>query len=386
MSRYDLSLLFSRTHSAQKSVVSVYLDVDQSKPRNLNRRFERQLKKMAADLKEKLSGVGERERFSAAMHHIQDFITAYSPTDKGIVLFCDAIDDFFWHQAVGFDVVDQIRWGRELFLQPLAAAMDELESCGIVLLDRTKLRLFVLSLGHIEEVAMEKRDGKRVRHIKTSGFNNADSSSHIQRKADNQIRANVREWVRELEQFVKARRLHRLILAGTAEIIAELRKMLPARLGSFVIGQLNLPIKATARQIASAAKTVEATYERGTELEKVQRIITSAATNGKAVKGLAAALKAVNSKRVWELIYSAGYQAPGYECWNCSALFPKRATRCSLCGARLVAVDDVVERAVEHALRNQAKIEVVNAEGATALKSAGGIGAFLKTRTGTLAS
>jgi peptide subunit release factor 1 (eRF1) len=47
-------------------------------------------------------------------------------------------------------------------------------------------------------------------------------------------------------------------------------------------------------------------------------------------------------------------------------------------------VENVVERAVEHALRNGAKIEVVTGNAAAGLRAGGGIGAFLKTRTGTL--
>ena len=105
---------------------------------------------------------------------------------------------------------------------------------------------------------------------------------------------------------------------------------------------------------------------------------------GKAVVGLGRTLKAVNSDRVWELIYSGGFLSPGYECPKCSALFSARPTRCSYCSSRLLPVGDVVERAVEHALRKHAKIEVVTGEASATLKTAGGIGAFLKTRTGTL--
>jgi peptide subunit release factor 1 (eRF1) len=47
-------------------------------------------------------------------------------------------------------------------------------------------------------------------------------------------------------------------------------------------------------------------------------------------------------------------------------------------------VTNVVERAVEHAFRRQAKVEVVTGKASVALKVAGGIGAFLKTRTGSL--
>jgi len=386
MNRLDLSLLFSRAHSGQRSVLSVYLNVDQSQARNLNRGFETQLRKMATGVRKQLADTADRERFSAAMHHIQDFIAAYTPADQSVVLFYDTIDEFFWHQELRLAVTDQIRWDRELFLQPLAAAMDQLESCGVVLIDRAKLRFFILSLGEIEEIAGEDNTAKRVRHIKTSGFDNPASSSHIQRKADNQIRANLRGWIKNLDELVKAKRLHRLILAGTPEMTAELRNLLPARLALCVIGEVEMSMSATPKQVLSAAAPLAAKYERETELEKVNKVITSAARKGKAVVGLGHTLKAINSDRVWELIYAGGYLSPGYECPQCSALFSVRATRCVYCGARTQAVKDVVERAVEHALRKQAKIEMVTADASTALKSAGGIGAFLKTRTGTLAS
>jgi peptide subunit release factor 1 (eRF1) len=156
------------------------------------------------------------------------------------------------------------------------------------------------------------------------------------------------------------------------------------RLALSVIGETDISMKVNTREVLSATAAMAKTYERETELEKVKRVITSAAKNGKAVVGLGRTLKAVNSGRVWELIYSGGFLSPGYECPGCSALFTARATRCPYCGSRPQTVRDVVERAVEHALRKQAKIEVVTADASAALAQAGGIGAFLKTRTGTI--
>jgi len=385
MNRYDLSLLFSRAHSAQRSVLSVYLNVDQSQAENLNRGFEKQLKKMASEVRRQSTDPGDRDRFSMAMHHIQDFIAAYKPAAKAVVLFYDTIDTFFWYQELGFPVTDQMRWDRELFLQPLANATDQLESYGVVLADRSKLRFLVVSLGEIEEMIRDDGNGKQVRHIKTAGMDNADSSSHIQRKADNQIRDNLRRLIKKVDEVVKARRLNRLVLAGTPEITKELRSMLSARLARNVIGEIDLPMSAPASRVFSATKKVAEKYERDTELEKVTKIITSAAKKGKAVVGLGRTLKAINSGRVWELIYAGGFLSPGYECSKCAALFSARPTRCPYCASRIQAVRDVVERAVEHALRKQAKVEVVTADASATLKAAGGIGAFLKTRTGMVA-
>ena len=128
MKRSDLSLLVSRAHSTQRSVLSVYLNVDQSRQANLSRGFESQFKKLASVARGTLVDVADRERFAAALHHVQDFITAYSPASKALVLFFDTTDGFFWHADLEFPVTDHVRWDRELLLQPLASAADQLEA------------------------------------------------------------------------------------------------------------------------------------------------------------------------------------------------------------------------------------------------------------------
>ena len=57
---------------------------------------------------------------------------------------------------------------------------------------------------------------------------------------------------------------------------------------------------------------------------------------------------------------------------------------CAYCGGSVQAVADVIERAVEHALRKGAKIEVVTGEACASLNTVGGIGAFLKARAVSL--
>jgi len=384
MKREELSLLFSRVHSMKRSVLSVYLNVDQSQPMNLSRGFETQWKKLVASVRRAPVDILERERLEAAVHHIQDFLSAYSPAAKSLVLFFDVTDGFFWHEDFEFPVTNQIRWDRELLLQPLANAMDQLEAYGVVLVGRAKARLFRVALGRIEEVIHEELDAKAVRHLKTTGTDHTGWSSRVQRKADNQVRMNLRRVVKDMEWLVKEAKLQRFVLAGTPEIIAELRNLLPGRVASLVIGQTHIARNAVPSDVLAATQPLAENCERDTEVEKVGKIVTSAAKKGKAVVGLGRTLRAINADRVWELVYSVGFLSPGYECQTCSSLFSARPTRCTYCGSRLQPVSDVVERAVEHALRKHVKVEVVTGDAAAALKSAGGIGALLKTRTGTL--
>ena len=379
----NVSALLPRRGRHQKSVLSVYLNVDQSQQINLNRGFETQLKEMGSHLRRSVTGEAERETFDVALQFMEDFVASYSPAGAGLVLFFDSADRFFYHDELQFPVTNQIRWDSELFLQPLASAMDQLEAYGVVLVDRTKVRVFLVQLGKIEELVNKEISGKRVRHVKSTGRSHAESSNHMQRSADNQVRSNLQQVVVEVDQFVKANKARRLVLAGTPEIAAELRQLLPARLALSVIGETPLAMDASLQHVLSAVNPVAEKYERGSEIQKVEAVVTSARKTEEAVVGLAHTLQAVNSGRVWELIYSRDFTSPGFECSECSALFSTETSACPNCGATLKPVSDVVERAVEHAFRKRAKIEVVTGVASAALHIAGGVGAFLKTRTGT---
>ena len=356
MTQGDLQLLFSHPERPHRSVLSVYLNVDQSHRSNSNRGFEKQLKNLTSSIRSTIQDAPELERFRAAAHHIEDFVSAYEPRARGLVMFFDGTDGFFWHQEIGVPIHTQARWDRELFLQPLANALDQFERYGVVLVDRARLRLFTVFLGEIEEFTRE-------------GFG---------------PNAQLRRVIKDVDWLVQTKQVHWLVLAGASEITSELRGMLPKRLALRVFGAVDVAIDAAARDVLSATRAIADEYERGTEAQTVKELVGAAGRNEKTVAGLGRTLKAINSDRVWELIYSEGLASPGFECVKCAALFSQEKTSCAYCGGSVDPVSDVVERAVEHAVRKGAKIEVVTGEAAASLYNVGGIGAFLKARTASI--
>jgi peptide subunit release factor 1 (eRF1) len=131
-------------------------------------------------------------------------------------------------------------------------------------------------------------------------------------------------------------------------------------------------------------RSIQEEYERSSEAQTVKEVLRGIAKNEKTVAGLGRTLKALNSDRVWELIYSEGLSAPGFECAKCAALFSVKRNSCTYCGGSVHAVADVVERAVDHALRKGARIELVTGDASTSLNSVGGIGAFSKAKAVSL--
>jgi peptide subunit release factor 1 (eRF1) len=286
-----------------------------------------------------------------------------------------------WSEETDFPVCNQIRWGREVFVGPLAVAVDEYERVGIVLLDRANLRLFTMFLGEVEEHIQDKFNHRKVRHIRTVGTDHLASASHVQRKADDQIRLNLRHVAKDMHLMLEQHRLQRIILAGSPEITAELSAILPKRLQSQIIGTVDLAATATREEVQRAAAPLAEKFERDTEEKLVQDLVTSAAKATRVVVGLGHTLFALNQRRVWQLVYAEGFHSPGYECQGCAALFSVETASCSFCGSAVRSIEDVVECAVDHAVRRGARVEVIRSkEAESSLMNAGGIGAFLRTR------
>ncbi len=318
--------------------------------------------------------------FQTASERVADFVARYSVGARGLIVIFDTSDGFLWNREVDFPAQNQIRWGKEVFIQPLAVAIDEYEGVGIVLVDRATVRLFTMSLGAIDEHIREEFDRTKIRHTKTTGMNRLGSASHLQRKAEEQVRSNLRHVVKDIDWMLAQHGVRRIILAGSPQVTAKLHKILPKRLASEVIGTVDIAISATIEEVRKVSVPVAQKFEWETEKALVRDLVTEAAKAGRAVVGLGHTLHALNQGRIWQLICADGFHSPGYECSRCAALFSVESTSCSFCGSPLYRIDDVVHRAVDRAVRKGARIKVIRSEEAeSALMNAGGIGGFLRT-------
>src|SRR5262249_35695244 len=151
---------------------------------------------------------------------------------------------------------------REVFVEPLAAALDEYERVGIVLLDRANLRLFTMCMGELQEHVRQAFDHRKIRHTKTVGMNNLNAASHAQRKADEQVRLNLRQMIKRTEHLMTEFGVRRIIVAGSPQNTAQLRALLPKRLASCVIGTVDLAIDASPEAVRNATAALAEDFER----------------------------------------------------------------------------------------------------------------------------
>jgi peptide subunit release factor 1 (eRF1) len=373
--------LISHPRRPNRCALSVYLNVDQAQADNLNVGVINHFRDMMASVRRAIRDSNELDRFEEAERHLADFLSAYAPHGRTLVMLFDQSDGFFWNEELDISMQNAARWDREFSLKPLAAATDDFERYGVVLVDRANARLFTVFLNQIRETAHERFNPATVRHLKAVSPDKRGTSGVVQRKADEQVRRNLRQIVGDVDALVKSERIDRLVLAGSPETTGQLRDLLPKRLAVRVIATLDLKSDASYSEVLAATAEVTRRYERDTEKHAVSELTTCAAKARNGVVGLGHTLTELNKSRVWQLIYSEDFHSPGFECEQCGALFSIEIPSCTYCRSNLTRVPDVVEKGVERALRNGARIEVVRSEAATALDDAGGIGAFLKTRT-----
>jgi peptide subunit release factor 1 (eRF1) len=378
ISKADMETLIGREGKSGHPVLSVYLDVDQSKETNLNRKFEVSLGNLLRELEQGIADQYEREEFAATAERSTRFVSGYRPGARSLVIFCDASEDFLWSRELDVPLLSEARWSETLYLRPLIETLDEYERYGVILTDRARARLFTVHLGKIKEQGESFAPGE-VKIFKAPGRDHIRSDMRFQRKADQYAYRHLKRVAELAVELAERHAFDRLMLAGPVEATGQLQQSLPRQWQSRIVALLDLPVESDQQTVLAATLRAAEEAERNGEMTSVEELISNAArAEQRAVTGLDATLKALRLGRIWQFVYADDFAPPGGRCANCSTLFWEMPESCDYCGAAVRPVDDLVEQAAQRVFASGGKIEHVSGAAAERLRAAGGVGAFLK--------
>ena len=375
ISKSDVDAIVGRKAVPDSPVLSVYLDIDQSKAVNLKRRFEASLQDMLRSLEEQLDEP-KRDSFSADARRVRQHVSTLEPQAKGWICFADDSEDFFWTREIKVPARALARWQETPYVAPMLEVLDEYERYGVVLADKEQARLFTVFIGEIAE-HYDAFAPAPVKHFKTTGTDQWLSARRFQKRAEMHVHWHLKHVAGLLDKLVDQYGFDRLLLGGPVEATSELQQLLSKRLRSRVVEKLSLPIKATTAEILEAALKVERDVERQREKEIVENLIIGDAHHPSAL-GLERTVHALCEERVWRLIYAAGFRPEGGGCSNCGMLFAKVEGSCDYCGKPIKRIDDLIEQMVERVLDQDGKVEQVAGDAALRLQQVGSIGAVLR--------
>jgi peptide chain release factor subunit 1 len=364
----------AKWETAGLPVTTLYLDVDGRRhPRRGDylRRGE-DLARQACDEVDR----SDRRVFGSVCRDVQR-ITGYL-TDRfdrkgsvrGLALFSCSGARLWEAVPVPQSVRDRIVVGDRPHLLPLEAVVEMAETFCTTIVDREKARIFLSSLGEIEEVSSILDD------VPGQHDQGGWAQARLQRHIEDHVQRHLKHVADTLLSLFRSRPFDHLVLAGPEEAVAELDRELHDYVRRATLARTTLSIAAKPVDVLDRALELERGLEERREREAVERGVQEAlAGTGRAVAGMADTLQALEASRAGTLVVKDGLRVPGVRCPSCGHLATEGA-RCEACGSPTMETPDLVEEAVELALRQRSRVETVR-EGAD-LDRVGGIGALLR--------
>jgi Bacterial archaeo-eukaryotic release factor family 10 len=256
--------------------------------------------------------------------------------------------------------------GRRPLLLPLESALTGDAPLGLVLTDRERTRIAMQQLGELEELdevldeVPAQSSGGGWAQARLARHAAAAAHHHAKRSAEAAYHAF--RGVQGLE----------LVLAGPESAVKDLAGSLRSELAERVVAELRLPVGASPLELARALSEVAAKRATARNAALVRRV-TEHASSPTVAAGLGAVIEALRQRRLATVLATDRMTSPGANCPSCGQL--ALALECPSCGTATDALDDVVEPALEEAMRQGATVVVVPD---SALETIGGVGAVLR--------
>ncbi len=365
LTEHDLQELIAYTPDSP--VLSVYLNTDPSAGSADHHKLAlRQLLKPYQE-----QAPADTARIERYIEHEHDW------HGKSLIIFSCHADGFFQPMTTAVPVRSRARLLNRPYVKPLAQLLDQYGNYGVVLVDRQGARLFHFHLGMLRE--QEGTFGEAVRHAKDGGGSQAAGrrgGSSEQVGVDETADRNLREAAEFAAAFFNENQVRRVLIGGTEGNISRFREYLPKVWQSLIAGTFAMSMTAGYPQVLEKAIEIVSQVDRMAESRLVQQVITAAAKGQGGVIRLDDTLSAVRSGQVQTLLVADGFRAAGYRCTGCGYITSQELESCVFCGDRFEKVEDAVELAVRHVIRDGGEVEFIH--DSEELEDAGRIGGLLR--------
>lgn len=346
-------------------VVSFYIDTDLA---HHSKDAAKLMFKQCAKTIQEQSASPKAAAGVAAVEHYLDF--EYDWQSRGVAVFAGG--DGLWRTVpLPVAVSTQGYVGSKPYVRVLSDLLDRFADYAVALIDRESVRLFSVAWGRIQ--AQSEAMGEELKHHKQGGW----AAARYQRHEDNLALHNLKQAVELVEAFCRRKKCHRLMLAGNPAVLAQVKELMPAALRETVIGEFPADMEATPNEVLRHSLEVAEAAQRTEEERLVSEAITAANKGGAGAVGPEDSLYALREGRVRVLLVQDDLHIAGHECSNCGYLSVTEMARCPFCsGEDIRAVPDVVNRAIQQALKAGAEINIVRQN--EALRRADDMAALLR--------
>lgn len=300
-----------------------------------------------------------QEEIARDLDRVQQYVRTPNnlPSTQGLAIFaCEGIGLF---EALALPVVHRSRLAvdRSPLVRELASVEEEFGRLLTVVLDRTAARFFEVTAYETRELSGLRADNTRGRRFRGGQAGTMWGEHTYHNRIRQEKQRHFEAVARELFAIDRRQPAHGLVLAGTGSEARAVEPFLHNYLVERVIGTARLNLKeATPAAVHAATLAVREAWERESERAAVHEMLEGLGS-GWAVNGLDRTLRALARGQVRSLLVDADASEPGFRCGE-SGRLARTERECRDEGEPL-AVLDVVDDAIEEALRQGVEVNVV---------------------------
>lgn len=358
-------------------VVSCYLKLE---PRDRTRgkyaiKLKNRIRDTATWLERQELSRSERETVQKDLTRVREYLEQPTnlPVGRGIALFASSPLDLF--EAIPLPQVFRSRLAvdRTPLIRELAALEDEFGLILCAVYDRTSARLFKVTAYGAEELpGLVAEDTTRPGKFHSSW---SISEHNFNQRIRVEKHRHYAAVARRLFEMSRQAPVRGVVLAGTGAEAGAAQTHLHPYVAKLMLGVARLaPKSATAVQVMDAVLEVRRKAEQQWETEHV-RALKEGRGDGWAVDGIEATLGALARGQVRVLLVDPDAEAPG---WRCGSGRLTTASDGCEGDQPVVEVPDIIDDAIEEALRQGSHIEVL--ESRSMRSAVKGLAALLRFR------
>lgn len=263
---------------------------------------------------------------------------------------------------------------RNPYVRPLSAILEENRSICAIVLNRREGKWHEIFMGEI--VPLESITSDVPSRVREGGWEGYES-----KRIERHINAHLHEHFKAIAQktfdIFKKNEFDWLFLGCPEEYSSDFESLLHPYLLKRLKARMKVRPGDSADSILKESLKIEKTLKKEEQETLLHELTSALERGGRATSGLKNTLHSLNQGEVQTLVVTRSYSREGRMCPSCHWLFVDEF-RCPSCQKKTEPVPDVIDEAVEAAMRNNSQVRHVSAP--SALDRFGKIGAFLRYR------
>jgi peptide subunit release factor 1 (eRF1) len=359
-------------------VISLYLDLDPERFATPPARASqiRSLIDQASREVESDDQLDHSDRVSLRddLRRVDEFLRSPEAPFKGaraLAVFCSSQDRLFETIQLTRPVPGRVVIDKHPYVEPMLTALQE-RRWLVALVNR---RLGWLLAGAPDDLTEKER---RLDEVHGQHDQGGWSQARYERHVDKEVDDHLHNFADIVNRRWRAERFDRLAAGGPQEIVPRFLELLGEDVRSHLApGRLDVDLSdATDAQVMRAVEGLVEEDGRRTEHEALVRLRDAVGAGGKGTEGVDDTVRALNERRVAQLLMEPGFDGQGQRCPTCGLLLTGQEDQCPAEGSTLERVEHLREAVVEAALAQDAGVLVVRFH--DDLQRVGGLGALLR--------